>query len=149
VFAPVAAHLCNGVDLTELGPAVDPVGLRPGVVPLPRQEGTALHTEVLWVDRFGNAQLNVGPEEIEELGERLTVRVGDHVRQAPVVRAYGELAPGQLGLVIDSYGLLSLAFDRLPAAPEIGAHEGTEVILERADGDEPSPGVTTTVGFPR
>ena len=27
VFAPAAAHLCNGVDLAELGPAIDPISL--------------------------------------------------------------------------------------------------------------------------
>jgi S-adenosylmethionine hydrolase len=29
VFAPAAAHLCNGVELTELGPEVDPALLLP------------------------------------------------------------------------------------------------------------------------
>src|SRR5215203_2888469 len=38
LFAPVAAHLCNGVDLTELGPLVDADLLMPGMVPLPREE---------------------------------------------------------------------------------------------------------------
>ena len=32
VFAPVAAHLCNGVDLAELGPLVDADLLMPGMV---------------------------------------------------------------------------------------------------------------------
>ncbi len=32
VFAPVAAHLCNGVDLTELGESIDADLLLPGVV---------------------------------------------------------------------------------------------------------------------
>ena len=32
VFAPVAAHLCNGVDLAELGPLVDTDLLMPGMV---------------------------------------------------------------------------------------------------------------------
>ncbi|HEX9258766.1 MAG TPA: SAM-dependent chlorinase/fluorinase, partial [Acidimicrobiales bacterium] len=31
VFAPVAAHLCNGGELTDLGDLVDPDGLMPGV----------------------------------------------------------------------------------------------------------------------
>lgn len=61
VFAPVAAHLCNGVDLLELGDGVDPVTLRPGMLPLTRREGDRLVAEVLWVDRFGNVQLNVDP----------------------------------------------------------------------------------------
>src|SRR3954470_24063765 len=36
VFAPAAAHLCNGVALSELGPDVDPFTLRPGILPVPR-----------------------------------------------------------------------------------------------------------------
>src|SRR5258708_2438977 len=76
----LAAHGCNGVDLPELGEPVDPIALRPGVLPLPRVDGGRLHAEVLWVDRFGNAQLNVGPEEIEAFGDRVTVQVGDQTR---------------------------------------------------------------------
>src|SRR6056297_2665449 len=36
VFAPVAAAVCNGVDLAELGEPVDADLLFPGVVPLPQ-----------------------------------------------------------------------------------------------------------------
>src|SRR3954469_18610438 len=50
VFAPVAGHLCNGVDLSELGDEVDPVTLLPGVLPVPKLEDGVLHAEVLWVD---------------------------------------------------------------------------------------------------
>src|SRR5918994_1653557 len=64
VFAPAAAHLCNGVDLTELGPEVDTMSLLPATVPLPRELGDAIVTEVLWVDHFGNCQLNVGPDDL-------------------------------------------------------------------------------------
>ena len=64
IFAPAAAHLCNGVELTEFGPEVDTMSLLPATVPLPREDGEALVTEVLWVDRFGNCQLNVGPDDL-------------------------------------------------------------------------------------
>ncbi len=64
VFAPVVAHLCNGGDLTDLGPLVDTGLLMPGMVALPRDEPDGVHAEVLWVDRFGNCQLNVGPEDL-------------------------------------------------------------------------------------
>ena len=56
IFAPVAAHVCNGVPLRELGPAVDPALLMPGVIPLSRREGDVLVAEVTWVDRYGNCQ---------------------------------------------------------------------------------------------
>ena len=32
--------------------------------------------EVLWVDRFGNVQLNVGPDDVDSLGPRVLVRWG-------------------------------------------------------------------------
>lgn len=131
VFAPAAAHLCNGVELDELGPAVDPITLRPGILPLSRQEDTKLVTEVLWVDRFGNVELNVAPAEVEALGDRLTVRWGGgQVRTARRSLSYGELGPSEVGLVVDSYGLVSLAFDRRSAADELGLAPGDAVTLE-------------------
>ena len=68
IFAPVAGHLCNGVDLAELGESIDADELLPGMVPLPREEPEGLVGEVLWVDHFGNCQLNIGPDEIAEWG---------------------------------------------------------------------------------
>src|SRR4051794_19039091 len=108
VFAPAAAHLCNGVALTELGAEVDPFSLRPGLLPVPRVEGDRLLTEVLWVDHFGNAQLNIGPDELEDLDERITLRFHDQVRGAHRRVAYADIKAGEVGLVVDSYGLVSL-----------------------------------------
>ena len=131
ILAPAAAHLCRGVDLAELGPAVDPLSLLPGILPLSTEEGGRLKGEVLWVDRFGNAQLNVGPEEVEAMGDRVTVRVrDDQARTARRAWTYGELAPGELGLVVDSYGMLSLAFDRRSAAEALRLGPGDAVTLE-------------------
>ena len=131
VFAPVVGHLCNGVDLHQLGPAVDPVSLRPGVLPVSRWEDAALLAEVLWIDRFGNVQLNVDPGEVEVLGDRVSIRWGrDQVRTARRARTYGDLGMGEVGLVVDSYGLVSLAFDRRSLADELGLRPGDAVTLE-------------------
>ena len=68
IFAPAAAHLANGVPITELGPEIDPATLLPGVLPISRFEsgehGQELVCEVLWVDHYGNCQLNVDPLEL-------------------------------------------------------------------------------------
>lgn len=133
VFAPAAAHLCNGVDLGELGPVVDPVTLRPGILPLSREEDGKLVGEVLWVDHYGNAQLNVGPDEIDVMGDRITLRWGgDKVRTARRAPTYGALKAGEVGLVVDSYGLVSVALDRRSAAEELRLRSGDAVILEPA-----------------
>lgn len=156
IFAPVAAHLCNGVALDDVGDEVDPLGLLPGLVALPRpQEDGSLVAEVLWVDRFGNCQLNVGPEEVEVFGDRVALRFGalesgagmptsggtgvptgvptgvrTGVRTAVRAQAYADLGPGQLGLVVDSYGLISVVLDRASAADELGLGPGAGVTLD-------------------
>ncbi len=131
VFAPVAAHLCNGVGLSAFGPPVDPLTLRPGILPLSRREDERLLAEVLWVDRFGNIQLNVQPEEVTAFGDRLAVRWGtDNVRTARQAPAYGDLKAGEVGVIVDSYGLVSLALDRRSAAEELRLRPGDAVTLE-------------------
>jgi S-adenosylmethionine hydrolase len=134
IFAPVAAHLCNGVALEEVGPEIDTYGLLPGLVPLSRVEDDgALITEVLWVDRYGNCQLNVGPEELVELGDTVVLRLGRDVRTAVRAPAYGSLSPGQVGLIIDSYGLMSIALDRTSAADELRLGPGSPVVVAAAN----------------
>lgn len=147
VFAPAAAHLCTGVELTELGDEIDPAGLLPGVMPIPYPDGDGLATEVLWVDRFGNAQLNVDPDDLGDWGERIRLRWGDDVRTARRVDAYDQLVAGEVGLVTDSYGLVSIVVPRDSAAAALRLDAGTAVILERLEPDdsEAPKGVTATV----
>jgi S-adenosylmethionine hydrolase len=141
IFAPVAAHLCNGVDLAELGTSVDADTLLPGVVPLPRDaEGGGVHAEVLWIDGVGNCQLNIGLDDVTPWGVadglRLQVTAGDLTRVAQRVPRVGALGPGAVGLVVDGYGLLTLVLDRRSAADELALATADQVTLRPlAEGD--------------
>jgi S-adenosylmethionine hydrolase len=141
VFAPVAAHLCNGVALEDVGELVDAETLLPGIVPLSRPEGDEIVTEVLWVDRYGNAQLNVSGDDIAAMGERVRLRFGDTVRTGVRAASFGAVGPGQVGIVTDSYGLMSVALDRSSAAMELGLRAGDLVHLREA-GDAEAGTVT-------
>lgn len=129
VFAPAAAHICSGVSLSELGPELDPHGLTPGILPVIDVEDDTIVSEVLWVDGFGNAQLNVDPEDLADHGVWFQMQVGDDHRRVQTVTAYEDLGQGEIGLVIDSYGLLSVATPRGSAADELGLHPTVEVRL--------------------
>jgi len=135
IFGPAAAHLCAGVELDELGEPVDPFTLVPGLIPLSREEKGGVEGEVLWVDRFGNAQLNIGPDEIDTMGSPIVVRIGERTRSAARVSSFAELSTGQVGLVVDSYGLLAVALDQRSAAAELALGPGDLVRLEPT-GDE-------------
>jgi hypothetical protein len=145
VFAPAAAHLCNGVDLAELGGPLDADLLFPGVVPLPQIDQSTVIAQALWIDRFGNVQLNVGPDEIpDDFSDVVEVRcsapadpTGGVSRAATRVTAFAEIAPGAIGLVVDSNGMLSLAMDRRSAADELGLADGDQIVITAlADGSE-------------
>ena len=138
VFAPVAAHLCNGIDLTEIGSEIDPLSLMPGLMPLARSHDGALIAEVLWVDHFGNAQLNIGIDDLEGLlgGEpaarvRMDFTAGGRVgfRMAGIKETFANIASSDAGLISDSYGLLSICLNQRSAADELGIHVGTEITL--------------------
>jgi len=143
LFAPVVAHLCNGVEWDRLGDAVAPAELVPGVIPVPRDEPDGLVAEVLWVDRFGNAQLNVGPDDLAGWGDTVRLSWGGEVRTAHLVTTYDEIGAGAIGLVLDSYGLLAVSLMRRSAATELGLGAGDEVTLSM-----PSPGRETGIAVP-
>lgn len=144
VFAPAAAHLCAGVAIEELGPEVEPNGLLPAMIPITRIEDDELVAEVLWTDQYGNLQLNVDPAEIEAYGPRVRLRFGTRVRTGVRHDTYAEVATGELGLVVDSYGLVSIAVNRSSAAEELRLGTGDEVLLA-ALSDDDHPGVATPV----
>ena len=135
ILAPAAGHLAAGVPLAELGSPVDPAGLVPGLVSLPevRDDG-AIVGEVWWVDRFGNCQLNIDPDELRA-GRRASRARGSRsswpAGSAPRgwVHTYADAKPSELVLLVDSYGLLALALDRESAAAALGLRAGSGVTL--------------------
>ncbi|HEY4376202.1 MAG TPA: SAM-dependent chlorinase/fluorinase [Acidimicrobiales bacterium] len=149
VFAPAAAHLCNGVPLTDLGPEVDPITLLPGMIPITREEDGALAAQVLWTDHYGNLQLNVDPDEIAALGDRLALRFGTKTRTGVRHLTYGDVGAGEIGVIVDSYGLVSLAFDQRSAAAELDLATGDEVLITALDDDGEPPSASTPVTLGR
>jgi S-adenosyl-L-methionine hydrolase (adenosine-forming) len=133
IFAPAAGYLAAGTPLEKLGESVDPMSLVPGMVPLPTDEGGRAVGEVLWVDRYGNAQLNIDPGDLAALGVEpggaVEIRCGQDRRTGRWVGSYAEAGPLELGVVVDSYGLVSLTLDRRAAAAELGLHAGSAVSL--------------------
>ena len=134
IFGPVAAHLCNGVDLEEFGNRIDPVTMTPGMLPISRTDDDgALLAEVLWIDRYGNVQLNVDGDELDELGDPLAISRGDGTRVVRRAKAYASIAPGDIGVVIDAYGLASLCADRSSAAEALKLRPGDAVTLRAVE----------------
>ncbi len=159
VFAPAAAHLCNGVDLTELGDAVDADLLFPGMVPLPQGDDTKVIAQALWADRFGNVQLNIGVDDLPaSFGDVVEVRfsapadpAGGTTRVATRAVTFAEISAGAVGLVVDANGMLALAMNQRSAVEELGLDVGDQVTITPLDEASRAAGesVTTPVDLTR
>jgi S-adenosylmethionine hydrolase len=134
VMAPAAAYLADGTRLTELGEEIDPVTLVPGLLPLPSESDDGVLTgEVLWVDHFGNCQLNLDADMLRAHdlgpGAGFEVRIGGESGRVRWVGTFAEAKPSELVVLVDSYGLLTLALDRQSAAVRHKLRVGSAVTL--------------------
>ena len=160
VMAPAAAHLAAGVPIGALGPEIYPVVLTPALIPLPDVEGEGIIVgEVLWVDHYGNCQLNVAPEQLADagavVGDALEVTVSDPAgvqagRRARWVRTFAEAKPSELVVLVDSYGMCTVALDRRSAAADLGVRASSSITLStQAAALERSPAGEVRVGLGR
>ena len=127
ILAPAAASLAKGVELIELGPLVDPGTLQPGLVPLPQNKNGLTHCEVLWVDRFGNCQINIGGDQLPDGTEALQFRWQTKELNLRLVDTYADLNDGELGLLTDSIGMLCLAIFKGSASEQLGLEAGGQM----------------------
>jgi S-adenosyl-L-methionine hydrolase (adenosine-forming) len=133
VFAPVTAHVANGVDISEFGPQVPPEELVPLAIPEAWIHEDHLHAEVLQVDRFGNLQLNFHGGLLEKVGlqdeTELEVRLEGHRLRVPFVGTFSDVDAGSYVLVEDSYRHMSLAINKGDAAAKLRAGTGSTAIV--------------------
>jgi len=132
VLAPAAAHLAVGVDLSDLGPAIDAAALLPSLVPIPRFENEQIVAEVLFIDPWGSVQLNVDESVVDRLGPILVLSFGGSQRTVRRFGSVGEISSGQLGIIPDVHGLLAVCAVHRSAAEDLDISTGAEVILAEA-----------------
>lgn len=127
VFAPVAAHLSLGVELSRLGrPLKEPL-LFPAI--WPRWEGTRLVGRVMHIDRFGNLVTDIPGQALGSGECRIHLAGKAFCRLG---RTYSEVAKGELLGYIGSFGFLEVAVRERNAARALGIGLGAPVVVERA-----------------
>jgi S-adenosyl-L-methionine hydrolase (adenosine-forming) len=138
VFAPAAAHLAAGVELEALGPPLSPDELVRLEVPVPEIGTRRIRATVLYVDRFGNIQLNLTRGHVEQVGiedgAQLEVAVGFERYYAVAARTFAEVRPGDIVLYEDAYGNISLAVNKGNAAEMFGIAVGRPLELTSRPG---------------
>ena len=133
VFSPTAAHLAAGVALDELGPPLEPASLIRLELPVAQIGQTRIRATALYVDRFGNIQLNLTSKDLERVGIVPGTKVEIEIRFeryfAVAARTFADVRSGDIVLYEDAYRNIALAISRGNAAETFGVRAGTEVRL--------------------
>ena len=122
VFAPVAAHLANGVRPEQLGTLT--TRMERLSWPQPQRCGDEIRGEVIHVDRFGNLITNL---RLEDLGKE-TKDVRFRVRDLEIRGITPHYAAGNgLIAVVNSGGRIEFALPSAPAARTLDIDVGEEI----------------------
>jgi S-adenosylmethionine hydrolase len=129
IFAPVAAHLANGVPLEALGkPIHDPVLLN---LPQPERTENGWRGEVIHIDHFGNVSTNISTEHLGKPA-RLSTQLGNTTITG-MVQTFGEHPAGDLVVLYGSTGNLIISVVNGNAAQRLGARVGDPVHINIVD----------------
>jgi len=128
-FAPAAAWLAKGVELSALGRPAGP--LHHLELPHAKVGSDEIVGEVLRVDRFGNLITNIDRRTFERLaGPELDIRIGDH-RVSKVVSTYADAPAGEVCALFGSTDHLEIAANGTSAATALGLGRGAPVHIAR------------------
>ena len=129
-FAPAAAWLAKGLELTALGRSAGQL-LRIDV-PKPAVTPGAIDGQVVRVDRFGNLVTNIDRRTFDGFitGDSIVILVGDR-EVSRVVSTYVDARPGELCALFGSSDHLEVALNGASAAQLTAAGRGTLVHVGR------------------
>lgn len=130
IFAPVAAHIGNGIQLDAFGPRLrDLVELS-----LPRvkriDSGTYVG-EVFYIDHFGNCVSNLAPNELGfDIDPSWVVELEDG-NVVPVCRYYSQVPRDKPVALVGSSGHLEIAVRDGSAAEQLGLQRGVSFVVRK------------------
>jgi len=133
LFSPAAAHVCNGVELQELGPPLAVDTLARLDLPVPDLTPERILATVLYIDRYGNVQLNMNTEQLEDVGivpgSKVELELRGERYFAVAARTFADARPGDIILYEDAYDNVALAISQGNAAQMLGSHAGDPVVV--------------------
>jgi len=122
IFAPLAAHLSQGVRFNEIGGMIsDPE--RFDLPPVMKME-QGIEGKVIHIDRFGNLSVNIHTEMLERPVSEIIL---GSLKIGGLSRTFNEVPDYEPVALINSFGLLEIAINKASAADSLGMGVGTRV----------------------
>ncbi len=133
IFAPAAAHLSLGTNITKLGPEAERLQRIAAPAPRVTREGIIVG-EIIAIDRFGNLVTNVPADRLAP-DDTVEIRVGRHTI-TQLSRSYADVKKGQLLALVGSTGNLEISVNKGNAGERTGAKVGDTVRVRHAQKED-------------
>ena len=135
IFAPFAAGFASGqLKLEEFGPELNLEDLNQYLIPLTDISETEIKGEVLYVDEFGNCQTNISPQELKDknykIGDVISLKIDNQELSARWCENYKNETIGAIGIVIDSWGMVSIFLSNGNAQKLLNCKDDSKVIIK-------------------
>ena len=129
VFAPVAAHLANGVSPADFGAEVRDI-VKPEFATV-KWGKNKLIGEVLHVDGFGNIVTNMSQDALRifDAGSLVSVNIHSCNVKLKLGKTYAEAKPKEPLVLVGSQGYIEIAVNQGSAAEEFKSKAGDKVVL--------------------
>ncbi len=139
IFAPVAAHILNGVNPEELGNKISKIESLNLPRPVLSPEGV-LTGEIIYIDSFGNTVTNIHHKSVERVrssaNNNVALTSGDisiEIAGKKILRiseSYAESNSGELLAIFGSSGYLEIAANRENAKNILNVNKGDKVVIK-------------------
>ncbi len=129
IFAPLAAALASGsIETASFGQTT--TDYIPSIIEPAEQRGAQFIGVVITTDHFGNLITNITREDLQDFKQPM-IKAGGH--DIEFGRTYGDVSPGDLVALINSFGVLEIARAEQNAAEFLGIGRGAPVrLMEQA-----------------
>lgn len=127
MMAPVAAHLANGVEIDQLGPAFRSYQRLP--IPNLLKRPDSVIGEIMHIDKFGNLISNISADDLPQRCDfsQLRVTIGD----AKHIKFADHYAAGEgLSAIISGFGTVEVFVNRGSAASRFAQPLGATIAVE-------------------
>lgn len=105
IFAPVAAHIANGVSLPELGKIVEPNTLTKLSLPSIKRDGEQVTGFIQYIDRFGNLITNIPGELVKQTSWQVII----NNITIDSDKTYSQVNLGENIAIVGSHGWIEIA----------------------------------------
>lgn len=125
IFAPVAAHLAQGIAIAQLGSSLTLEDLQQLPFSQPQVSPTQISGQVQYIDHFGNCMTNIPAHQV--MGRNWELLLSGQT--IPMSRTYSDRDPGEVAFLIGSHGWVEVAINQGNAQVALQWQVGSSVTL--------------------